>query len=79
LAGHRVNVEYMGESCRDAARAVKETQVFLDAATQLPAACSIPLYLSHIGLAVDPDLALGNTSRIVPATTDTGREMVISA
>ena len=30
-AGHRVNVEYMGESCRDAARAVEETQVFLDA------------------------------------------------
>jgi proline dehydrogenase len=78
-AGHRVNVEYMGESCRDAERAVAETQVFVDAARQLPAGCSISLDLSHIGLALDPDLALDNAIRIARATADTGREMVISA
>jgi len=78
-AGHRVNVEYMGESCRDAALAVAETQVFLDAATELPAGCSISLDLSHIGLAIDPDLALDNAVRIAQATADNGREMVISA
>ena len=78
-AGHRVNVEYMGESCRDAALAVVETQVFLDAATELPASCSISLDLSHIGLAIDADLALDNAVRVARATADTGREMVISA
>ena len=78
-AGHRVNVEYMGESCRDAVRAVEETRVFLDAATQLPAGCSISLDLSHIGLAVDPDLALRNAIALAEATAETGREMVISA
>ncbi|QUQ66178.1 hypothetical protein [Kutzneria sp. CA-103260] len=78
-AGHLVNVDYLGESCRDADRAVAETQVFLDAATRLPAGCAISLDLSHIGLAVDPDLALDNALRIARATADTGREMVISA
>ncbi|MFI2380515.1 proline dehydrogenase family protein [Streptomyces sp. NPDC018964] len=78
-AGHRVNVEYLGESCRDARRAVAETEVFLDAARLLPPGCSISLDLSHIGLAVDEELALTNASRIAQATADSGREMVISA
>lgn len=78
-AGHRVNVEYMGESCRDAQRATAETEVFLDAARLLPPGCSISLDLSHIGLAVDEELALANASRIARATAESGREMVISA
>jgi proline dehydrogenase len=77
--GHRVNVEYMGESCRDPERATAETAVFLDAARLLPPGCSISLDLSHIGLAVDHELALTNASRIARATAETGREMVISA
>lgn len=77
--GHRVNVEYMGESVRDPQRATTETDVFLDAARLLPAGCSISLDLSHVGLAVDEELALANASRIAHATADTGREMVISA
>ncbi|MFJ4188762.1 proline dehydrogenase family protein [Kitasatospora sp. NPDC089509] len=78
-AGHRVNVEYMGESCRDAQRAVEETDTFLAAARLLPPGCSISLDLSHIGLAVDPGLALANATRIAEATAATGREMMISA
>ncbi|MGW4890892.1 proline dehydrogenase family protein [Kitasatospora sp. NPDC004240] len=78
-AGHRVNVEYLGESCRDAGRATAETEVFLAAARLLPPGCSVSLDLSHIGLAVDRELALANASRIARATAETGREMVISA
>ncbi|MER5453107.1 proline dehydrogenase family protein [Streptomyces sp. NPDC002764] len=78
-AGHRVNVEYMGESCRDPQRATQETDTFLSAARLLPPGCSISLDLSHIGLAVDAELALANASRIAQATAETGREMMISA
>ncbi|MFJ7910682.1 proline dehydrogenase family protein [Kitasatospora sp. NPDC096204] len=78
-AGHRVNVEYMGESCRDPQRATEETDTFLAAARLLPPECSISLDLSHIGLAVDAELALANASRIAEATAATGREMMISA
>ncbi|MFD7702196.1 proline dehydrogenase family protein [Streptomyces caelestis] len=77
--GHRVSVEYMGESCRDARRATAETEVFLDAARLLPPGCSVSLDLSHIGLAVSEELALANATRIARATADTGREMIISA
>lgn len=78
-SGHRVNVEYMGESCRDPQRAAAETQVFVEAAHRLPPGCSVSLDLSHIGLAIDPQLALDNATLIAQATADTGREMVISA
>ncbi len=78
-AGHRANVEYMGESCRDPQRATEETDVFLDAARLLPPNCSISLDLTHIGLAVDEELALANATRLAQATADTGREMIISA
>ncbi|MDX3569313.1 proline dehydrogenase family protein [Streptomyces sp. ID05-47C] len=77
--GHRVNVEYMGESCRDSQRATEETDVFLNAARLLPPDCSISLDLSHIGLAIDEELALANATRLAQATADTGREMIISA
>lgn len=78
-SGHRVNVEYLGESCRDPQRATAEADVFVDTARLLPPGCSISLDLSHIGLAVDEDLALANASRIAQASAETGREMVISA
>lgn len=68
-AGHRVNVEYMGESCRDPQRAVEETDTFLAAARLLPPECSISLDLSHIGLAVDAlgGFATPGISRSQPA------------
>ncbi|MGA4837458.1 hypothetical protein [Streptomyces sp. G45] len=55
------------------------TDTFLSAARLLPPGCSVSLDLSHIGLAVDVDLALANASRLAQATADTGREMMISA
>ncbi|MGW5266657.1 proline dehydrogenase family protein [Microbispora sp. NPDC004025] len=78
-SGHRASVEYMGESCRDARRAVAETDVFVDAATRLAPGVSISLDLSHIGLAVGEDLAFDNATRIAEATAGTGRELMISA
>ncbi|AWI27402.1 proline dehydrogenase [Streptomyces sp. ICN441] len=77
--GHRVSVEYLGESCRDPRRATTETDVFVDAARLLPPGCSVSLDLSHIGLAVDGEVALRNASRIARATAETGRELMISA
>ncbi|MFI7544058.1 proline dehydrogenase family protein [Actinoplanes sp. NPDC049599] len=77
--GHRANAEYLGESCRDAARAEHETDVFVAMADKLPAGCSISLDLSHVGLAVSAELALANGTRIAEATAATGREMIISA
>nr|WP_042197051.1 proline dehydrogenase family protein [Kibdelosporangium sp. MJ126-NF4]CEL22713.1 Proline dehydrogenase (Proline oxidase) [Kibdelosporangium sp. MJ126-NF4]CTQ89853.1 Proline dehydrogenase (EC 1.5.99.8) (Proline oxidase) [Kibdelosporangium sp. MJ126-NF4] len=77
--GHRANAEYMGESCRDAQRAEAETAVFVDMANTLPTGCSVSLDLSHIGLAIDADLAVSNATEIATATANTGREMVISA
>ncbi|GAA3012755.1 proline dehydrogenase family protein [Streptosporangium longisporum] len=78
-SGHRANAEYMGESCRDPERSRTETDVFVDAARRLPPGCSVSLDLSHIGLAIDEELALENATRIARATADTGREMIISA
>ncbi|MBB2913951.1 proline dehydrogenase [Streptosporangium becharense] len=78
-AGHRANAEYMGESCRDPRLAMTETDVFVDAAHRLPPGCSLSLDLSHIGLAIDEDLALENAVRIAQATAGAGREMMISA
>jgi proline dehydrogenase len=45
----------------------------------LPAGCSVSLDLSHIGLAISPELALANGTRIAEATAATDREMIISA
>ncbi|WP_304453062.1 proline dehydrogenase family protein [Nocardiopsis sp. YSL2] len=77
--GHRASVEFMGESCRDEQRAAAETYVFLEAARLLPEGCSVSLDLSHVGLAIDSELALANASRIARATAGSGREMMISA
>ena len=77
--GHRASIEYLGESCRDRTRAVAETDVFVDIARRFPAGCMVSLDLSHIGLAIDPELALENATRIAQATAEAGREMVISA
>jgi proline dehydrogenase len=78
-AGHRANLEYMGESCRDAERATAETAVFVDAAHRLPPGCSVSLDLSHIGLVIDEELAVENAARVAEVTAGTGREMIISA
>jgi proline dehydrogenase len=79
--GHAATADYMGESTRDAAVANAEAEHFLhlvNAITARRLKCSVSLDLSHIGLAIDPALALANASRIASAARDAGLEMMIS-
>jgi proline dehydrogenase len=80
--GRSVTIDYMGESCRDAAMATAETEVFLDLSGQAAANgtnCSVSLDLSHIGSVVDRNLGLTNATRLAEATAAAGQEMMISA
>ncbi|GAA2204104.1 proline dehydrogenase family protein [Nonomuraea monospora] len=79
--GTLVSIDYMGESCRDAALATAETDVFLDLSRQAAArgtACSVSLDLSHLGSVVDRELGLANATRLAEATAAAGQEMTIS-
>ncbi|WP_336920824.1 proline dehydrogenase family protein [Aquipuribacter sp. SD81] len=79
--GHRVSVEYVGESVRDAAVARAEAAVFVDLATALKAArvaSTVSFDLSHIGLLVDPDLAADHVQQIATAAAP-GTVLMISA
>jgi proline dehydrogenase len=79
--GHAGSAEYMGESCRDEAKANAETVVFLDLVDALEhedLPCSISLDLSHIGSLIDPELGYRNARRIAGAAAKTGREVMIS-
>jgi proline dehydrogenase len=79
--GHKGSVEYMGESCTDEALAMRETEVFLELVKAVDAAghdCTISFDLSHVGLAIDPELGYRNARRIAAAAAATGREAIIS-
>jgi proline dehydrogenase len=79
--GHAASADYMGESCREEARANAETEVFLTLINALKKEdlnCSISLDLSHIGSVVAPELGYRNASRIASAAADAGREVMIS-
>lgn len=79
--GHAASSEYMGESCRDEARANAETEVFLaliDAIHARNLNCSISLDLSHVGSVIDPELGFQNAKRIAAAAAAIGREVMIS-
>ena len=79
--GHAASADYMGESCRDQAKANAETDVFLaliDAVKANRLNCSISLDLSHIGSLVDPELGYRNAHRIASAAADAGLEVMIS-
>ena len=80
--GHAASVDYMGESCRDAAIAVHAAGVFAETARRLADErldCSISLDLSHLGLLVDRELCLRSASAIATATAAYGSELIISA
>lgn len=80
-AGHRASAEYMGESVREEALAMSETEVFLDLVRALDAAghdCSVSFDLSHLGMLVDEELGYRNARRLVQAAADSGREAMIS-
>ena len=80
-AGHATTMDYMGESARDADLAARETEEFVSLAADIGRYgldSSLSLDLSHIGLAVDPAVALSNARRIAAAARDIGTEMIIS-
>jgi proline dehydrogenase len=79
--GHAASADYMGESCREEARANAATEVFLTLINALRTEdlnCSISLDLSHIGSVVAPELGYRNASRIASAAAEAGREVMIS-
>jgi proline dehydrogenase len=79
--GHAASVEYMGESVRDEAFAMAETEVFMDltrAIGQRNLNCSVSLDLSHIGSLVDLELGYRNARRIALAAAEINREVMLS-
>ncbi|MFJ6416408.1 proline dehydrogenase family protein [Paeniglutamicibacter sp. NPDC091659] len=80
--GHRVSIEYAGESVRTRELAVSEAGVFLDVATamgesELPGTISFDL--THLGALVDPELALEHVRALARATEAQGTTLMISA
>ena len=79
--GHSVTIDHMGESTRDEATAREATEEFLRV---VEAICgrgldsSVSLDLSHLGLVVDPELALENASRLASAAREAGLEVMVS-
>lgn len=79
--GHRVSIEYTGESVRDAAEATAATDVFVSVAehigrTGLPSTVSGDL--SHIGLLVSEELVRDNASRLAQACAAVNSVFMIS-
>lgn len=79
--GHAASAEYMGESVRDEAFAMAETEVFMQLVRGIGARnlnCSISFDLSHIGSLVDGELGYRNARRIAQAAAEINREVMIS-
>ena len=79
--GHAASAEYMGESVRDEAFAMAETEVFMQlvqAIGQRNLNCSISFDLSHVGSLVDSELGYRNARRIAQAAAEINREVMIS-
>lgn len=79
--GHAVTIDYMGESTRDHEAAEQATEEFLQVIALIEhhhLTASVSLDLSHVGLAIDPDLALTHMERIVQAAERVGSEVMIS-
>lgn len=79
--GHAASAEYMGESVRDEAFAMAETEVFMELVRgigQRNLNCSISFDLSHLGALVDTELGYHNARRIAQAAAEINREVMIS-
>lgn len=79
--GHAASVEYMGESVRDEALAMAETDVFMQLTREVGQRnlnCSISLDLSHVGSMVDLELGYRNLRRVALAAAQINREVMIS-
>ncbi|WP_448006417.1 proline dehydrogenase family protein [Agromyces bauzanensis] len=80
--GHRVSLEYTGESVRDAELADRETEVFLALIGRLREAelpATISFDLSHIGLLQGADHVHRNGMRLAEAVAPLGTELMVSA
>lgn len=80
--GHRVSLEYTGESVRDAELADRETEVFLALIARLRDAvlpATVSLDLSHVGLLQGADHVHRNGMRLAQAIVLLGTELMVSA
>ena len=79
--GHRVTIDFMGESTRDIATAKSATQEFLETAKAIAEKnvnASISLDLSHVGMVIDSKLCYQNACRLAESAQQAGTEMMIS-
>lgn len=81
-AGHAVTIDSMGESTRDPNDAAQATSTFarvIDGIAANGLDASVLLDLSHIGLAIEPGLALEHARGLATTTAEAGLELMISA
>lgn len=74
-------IDYMGESTRDRERAALVTREFLRVIETLAArgaAASISPDLSHLGMAIDPQLAYENAAVLAGAAREAGSEVMLN-
>ena len=79
--GHPVTIDHMGESTRDEAMAKEATGEFLRVVGEIRERgldSSVSLDLSHLGLAVDRELAFENASRLAWAARESELEVMVS-
>ncbi len=79
--GHAATIDYMGESVRDEALAERATKEFIRVAKEIKNRClesSISLDLSHVGMALDANLAFENASKIARAAREAETEVMAS-
>lgn len=80
--GHRVTIDFMGESTRDRQAAIVSAEEFLLLAQDLDGAhleASISLDVSHLGLIVDSQLGTEQLARLAGQLALNGREIIVSA
>ena len=80
--GHQASIEYAGESVRSAELARSEAGVFLELAAAIAHSgvpSTISFDLSHLGLLVDQELAIGHVRQLAAATNHLGTRLMISA
>jgi proline dehydrogenase len=74
-------IDYMGESTRDRQRAALVTREFLRVIETLAdrgSAASISPDLSHLGMAIDPQLAYENARALAGAALEAGTEVILN-
>lgn len=79
--GHAATIDYMGESTRDESLAERATEEFVRVAKEIANRgldSSVSLDLSHVGMALNPDFAFENASKIARAAREAETEVMVS-